>query len=80
MNPVTIIAAIESILQTVVTLAPSITAGFTSLTPIAESIYNNLVNGAAITQAQLDALEAQVDAAAAAIQNPLPPDDGTTTT
>jgi hypothetical protein len=80
MNPVAIIAAIEGILQTVVQIAPSIEAGVTSLTPIAKAIYDNLVGGVAITQAQLDALEVQVDAAAAAIQAPLPPDDGTTST
>lgn len=80
MNPAAIIAAIEGILQTVVGLAPTIEAGVTSLTPIAQAIYNNLVGGTAITQAQLDALEAEVDAAAAQIQTPLPPDDGTTTT
>lgn len=80
MNPLSIIATIEGILQTVVALAPSVEKGITSLTPIATSIYNNLVNGQAITQAQLDALESEVDAAAAQIQAPLPADDGTTTT
>lgn len=80
MNPLQIITAIEGILQTVVGLAPSIEAGITSLEPIAKAIYDNLVGGVAITQAQLDALEAQVDAAAALIQTPLPPDDGSTTT
>lgn len=80
MNPLQIITAIEGILQTVVGLAPSIESGITSLEPIAKAIYDNLVGGVAITQAQLDALEAQVDAAAALIQTPLPPDDGSTTT
>ena len=80
MNPLTVITSIEGILQTVVGLAPSIEAGVTSLTPIAQAIYDNLVGGKAITQAQLNTLEAQVDAAAAQIQQALPPDDGTTTT
>ena len=80
MDPLSIIASIEGILNTVVKLAPAVEAGVASLTPIAQSIYNNLVGGAAITQAQLDSLESEVDAAAAQIQMPLPDDDGTTTT
>lgn len=81
MNPLAIIAAIEGILQTVVQLAPGIEAGVTSLEPIAKAIYDNLVGGVAITQAQLDALEAQVDAAAAQIQQALPADpNGSTET
>lgn len=80
MNPLEIIASIEGILSTVVKLAPAVEAGVASLTPIAETIYNNLVGGAAITQTQLDALESQVDAIAAQIQVPLPADDGSTTT
>jgi hypothetical protein len=80
MNPLAIIQAIEGILGVVVKLAPAVEAGVTSLTPIATAIVNNLTKGATITQAQLDALEAEVDAAAAQIQQPLPPDDGSTTT
>lgn len=80
MNPATIIEAILGALQTAVSLAPTVEKSVEVLTPIAEAIYNNLVNGKAITQAQLDALEEQVDAAAAQIQQPLPADDGTTTT
>ena len=80
MDAATVIATIEGILGTVVKLAPAVEAGVASLTPIAQTIYNNLVGGNEITQAQLDALEAQVDALAAQIQIPLPPDDGTTTT
>lgn len=80
MDPLSIIATIEGILSTVVKVAPVIESGVASITPFAEAIYNNLVKGNAITQAQLDALEAEVDTKAAEIQAPLPPDDGSTTT
>ena len=48
--------------------------------PTAQTIYDNLISGTQITQAQLDSLQASIDAAAVEIQTPLPADDGTTTT
>lgn len=81
MEVATIITSILSVLNTVVKIAPAIESGVVSLEPIATTLYNNLVNGSAITQAQLDALEAEVDAIAAQIQVPLPADtDGSTET
>jgi hypothetical protein len=75
-----ILASLVGLLQTAVRLAPTVENSITVLQPIAQAIYDHVVNGVAITQAQLDALEALVDAAAAQIQQALPPDDGTTTT
>lgn len=80
MDTAAIIATIVSVLNTVVKIAPAVESGVVSLEPIAVNIFNNLVNGAAITQDQLTALETQVDALAAQIQQPLPADDGSTTT
>lgn len=81
MEPAAIITTILSVLNTVVKIAPTVVQAEASLEPVAVAIYNNLVNGAAITQVQLDALEAQVDSLAAQIQVPLPADtDGTTET
>lgn len=81
MDTATIITSILSVLSTVVKIAPAIESGVVSLEPIAQTLYNNLVNGQAITQAQLDALESEVDSIAAQIQDPLPQDtDGSTET
>lgn len=77
MNPAAVIAAIESVLA----IVNALEKGVVLLTPFAQAIYDNLVNKTEITQAQLDALEAAVDAAAAEIQTPLPEDlDGSTET
>jgi hypothetical protein len=79
MNPIAIINAIESILTVVVDLEPTIAKSAGTLTTIAEAIYNNLVNKTEITADQLAALEAEVDAAAAALDAPLPDDPAGTT-
>jgi hypothetical protein len=74
MTPLEIIGAIEGVLNVVVELEPTIAKASGTLATIAEAIYNNIVNKTAITQDQLSALEMQVDAAAAAIDQPLPDD------
>lgn len=79
MDAATIIATIEGVLGTIVTLAPTIEQTGQQLTPFAEAIYG-LVTGTNVTAAQLTALEAQVQALSDQLQTPLPPDDGSTTT
>jgi hypothetical protein len=78
MNPTQIIAAIEAVLGAVVTLAPDVIKLEQITAPLAEGIWNHLVNKKVITQADLDALNAQVGSLSARIQAPLPqeqPDD-----
>lgn len=76
MDPLTVIAAIEGVINLANQLGPAaISAG-----EAAKAIYDHLVSGTTVTQAQLDALEAQLDGTAIDLQAPLPLDDGTTTT
>jgi hypothetical protein len=78
MNPAAIIAAIESVLSTVVSIAPILIQAEKDLSPFAEAIYG-IMAGTNVTDAQLATLKAQVQALSDELQVPLPPDDGTTT-
>lgn len=81
MNPTAIIEAVAGILKTVVDLGPTVITAVEDAKPFAAEIANLFQKGAAqITPADLDALEAKIDAIVAAIEDPLPADDGTTTT
>lgn len=79
MDIAAIIAAVTSIVQEIVTVAPIIQKDVTASEPYVQAIVG-LVSGSNATQAQLDQIVAQVQAASAQLQQPLPPDDGTTTT
>ena len=74
MNPTQIIAAIEAVLGAVVTLAPDAIKLEQIVGPLAQGIWDHLVNKKVITQADLDALNAQVVTLSANIQGPIPPE------
>lgn len=78
MNAAAVIAAIESVLQTVVSLTPIVIQAGKDLTPFAEAIYG-LMAGTNVTAEQLATLQAQVQTLSDRLQIPLPIDDGTTT-
>jgi len=79
MDAATIIAVIAGVIKQAVDLGPSIIKLEQDAAPFAEAIYNTF-KGTAITQDQLDALEAKITALSAELQAPLGVDDGTTTT
>lgn len=73
------IAVAETIIEEIIKVAPAITAGVASAEPYVEALAG-IFSGSNVTQDQLDSLTASVLAASAQFQQPLPPDDGTTTT
>lgn len=82
MDPVTLSAGIalaEQIVAALIKAAPAIQQGIVSAEPYVMAIGGMLV-GSNATQAQVDALLAQLQTDSADFQTPLPPDDGTTTT
>lgn len=70
MDPLTIIAAISSVIK----IASEAAALGKDIAPYAQAIYDNLVNGKEVTQDDIDALAMEVDAVHAEIQRPLPPE------
>ena len=74
MNPAAIIAAIEAVIGTAVELAPTAIKLEQVIAPLAQGIWEHLVNKKVITQADLDALQTQSAALSAQIQAPLPPE------
>ena len=74
MNAAAIIAIIEEVLGAAVTLAPTVIKLEQVIQPLAIGIWDHLVNKKVITQADLDALSAQIAATSARIQAPLPPE------
>lgn len=74
MNAAQIIAAIEAVLGTAVELAPTVIKLEQVIGPLALGIWDHLVNKKVITQADLDALNAQIAALSARIQAPIPPE------
>jgi hypothetical protein len=76
MDPVTIEAGItlaEQIISALIKAAPAIEAGVVNTEPYIKALGQMLVGGNA-TQAQVDAMRAQLDADSADFQTPLPPD------
>jgi len=73
MNAAAIIAIIEEVLGAAVTLAPTAIKLEQVIQPLAVGIWDHLVNKKVITQADLDALSAQIAATSARIQAPLSP-------
>lgn len=74
MNATAIIAAIEAVLGAAVELAPTAMKLEEVIAPLAQGIWDHLVNKKVITQADLDALNSQVGALSARIQAPIPPE------
>ncbi len=73
MNAAAIIALIESVLGAAVELAPTAIKVEQVIAPLAQGIWDHLVNKKVITQADIDALNAQVSTLSARIQAPIPP-------
>jgi hypothetical protein len=69
----------EQIVEAIIKVAPAIQKGVVSMEPYVMAIAGMLA-GSNATQAQVDALLAQLQTDSADFQQPLPPDDGTTTT
>ena len=74
MDPATL-TAIANVINAAVQIDPSVIKGVEDALPFAQAIYNNLFNKTTITQADLDALDAQVQAMVDQALTPLPPDD-----
>lgn len=74
-----IVTAATSVVNAIVAAAPAIEKGIVDSAPYVQAIAG-LITGSNATQEQIDGLVAQVNAASADFQTPLPPDDGTTTT
>jgi hypothetical protein len=75
----TIVEAASAIVNGIVKVAPAIEQGVVSATPYVQAIVG-LIKGSNATQEQLDAAVAEVTALSNQLQQPLPADDGTTTT
>lgn len=74
MNAAAIIALVEEVLGAAVTLAPTAIKLEQVIEPLAQGIWDHLINKKVITQADLDALSAQIAATSARIQAPLQPE------
>lgn len=74
MNAAAIIAAIEGVLGAAVELAPTAIKLEQVIAPLAQGIWNHLVNKKEVTQVDIDALAAQIADLSARIQAPLPPE------
>lgn len=73
MNASAIIDLISKVIQTAVSVGPTVIQTVEDAAPFAKAIYDNLVSGTAVTQAQLDALEARLTELSDELQQPLPP-------
>lgn len=74
MDAAAIIALIAQIIDTAIKVGPTVIGTIEDATPFAEAIYNNLIAGKAVTQADMDSLQADIDALVAEVLEPLPPD------
>jgi hypothetical protein len=79
MDPTTIITTIATVINEAVTLGPIVIKGVEDAEPFAKLIYG-LFTGTNVTADQITILQQQLAALSAQLQDPLPPDDGTTTT
>lgn len=73
------LAVAEAIVSAIVKAAPAIEQGVVSSVPYVQAIAG-LIQGTNATQQQIDDTLAAINAASDAFLEPLPPDDGTTTT
>lgn len=72
------ITVAEAIVSAIVKISPQIISGAMSAEPYVRAIAG-LITGGNATQEQIDQALASINAATAQFQQPLPPDDGTTT-
>ena len=73
------LAVAEAIVDAIVKVAPAIEQGVVSSIPYVQAIAG-LIGGSNATSDEIDAVLAQINAAADGFLSPLPPDDGSTTT
>lgn len=73
------LAVAQAVVSAVLKAAPAIEAGVASSVPYVQAIAG-LIQGTNATQEEIDSLLASANIASAKFQEPLPPDDGTTTT
>ncbi len=74
MTTAAIIAMIETVIGAAVELAPQAIKLEQVVAPLAQGLWDHLVNKKVITQTDLDALQTQVADLSARIQAPLPPE------
>ena len=70
----TILEVLARVVKVAVDLGPTVIKGVEDAKPFAQEIYE-LFKGTKVTDVQLDALEARVDALADELQQPLPPEE-----
>ena len=73
------VSAATAIVEAIIKVAPAIEQGIASSEPYVAAI-TGLITGTNATQAQLDSLLATANIASSQFQQPLPADDGSTTT
>lgn len=74
MDPIAIMGAIEAALNMAVELAPTAIKAEEVIAPIAQALWDHIVNKKVVTQTDVDALNAQLAATSAKIQAPIPPE------
>lgn len=74
MDATAIISLVSTLIKTAVDLGPTVIKGVQDAEPFAKALYDTLIKGKAISQDQLDELEARIDDLAAQLQEPLPPE------
>lgn len=79
MDPVAITNAATAFITAILQAAPAIERGIASSAPYVQAI-EGLITGSNATQALVDSLLSTANAASAQFQQPLPADDGSTTT
>ena len=79
MDTAAIISVVAAAVKAAVDLTPAVIKTVQDAEPFAAAIVN-AIRGDNITQDQLDELEAKISDLSAQLQQPLPADDGTTTT
>lgn len=74
MDAAAIILLISKVINTAVQIGPTVIETVEDAIPFGKLIYDNLVSGKPVTQAQMDALDAQIAALSNELQQPLPDD------
>lgn len=74
MDAAAIILLISKVINTAVQIGPTVIETVEDAIPFGKLIYENLVSGKPVTQAQMDALDAQIAALSNELQQPLPDD------
>lgn len=69
-----VLEIVAEVIETAVKLGPTVIQGVEDAKPFAQALIDTLMNKKVISQTDLDALEAKVDALSAQLQEPLPKD------